>query len=460
MLSHWKGKFMSLINIGKVIDESKFNRFHASVVFWCAFIMIFDGYDLVVYGSVLPVLMEEWSLSSTQAGSLGSAALIGMLLGALIFGPLADKFGRKSVMLFCIALFSFFTALVGFSNGPLEFGTYRFIAGLGLGGIMPNTVALMTEYSPKSLKNVLVSVMFSGYSVGGMMAAGLAILMMGQFGWRSLFFVGVLPLLLLPIMYKTLPESPRFLLIKNQSSKIDTILRKINPEFSPGENQKFEPLQEESGAPIANLFKNGRSLSTIMFWISFFMCLLMIYGLNTWLPNLMTGAGLSVGSGLLFLFVLNFGAVLGAVFGGWMADRWDARTVLISFFITAGVSLTLIGLIDHLIILYILVGIAGASTIGTQIICNSYTSQYYPAEMRSSGIGWALGVGRFGAIAGPLIGGILFTMNLPYYQNFLVFAIPGIIGAISLLFVQEKYSARKVKGNYIKGDNEIPLYNE
>ncbi|MCM3653409.1 MFS transporter [Metabacillus litoralis] len=446
---------MNSINLSRIIDESKFNRFHASVVFWCAFIMIFDGYDLVVYGSVLPVLMQEWDLTSTQAGTLGSAALFGMMLGALIFGPLADKMGRKSVMLTCIAIFSLFTALLGFTNGPLEFGIFRFIAGLGLGGIMPNTVALMTEYSPKSLKSVLVSVMFSGYSVGGMMAAGFAIVMMGQFGWRSLFFVGILPLLLLPIMYKTLPESPRFLLIKNQPSKLDSILRKVEPLYTRNENQGFEQIKSEPGATVAKLFKNGRAFSTVMFWITFFMCLLMIYGLNTWLPNLMTGAGLSVGSGLMFLFVLNFGAVLGAIFGGWMADKWDPRTVLIVFFISAGVSLTLIGFLENIIILNILVGIAGASTIGTQIICNSYISQYYPTEMRSSGLGWALGIGRLGAIAGPLMGGFLFSMSLPYHQNFLVFAIPGIIGAITLLFVQEKYSARKVNESFIEEQSEI-----
>jgi MFS transporter, AAHS family, benzoate transport protein len=433
------------VNVFKVIDESKFNRFQGSVLFWCAFIMIFDGYDLVVYGSVLPVLMKEWALTATQAGTLGSAALFGMMLGAFVFGPLADKMGRKSVILFCISLFSLFTGLIAMANGPLEFGIFRFIAGVGLGGIMPNTVALMTEYSPRSLKSVLVSLMFSGYSVGGMLAAGLAIILMGQFGWQSLFFVGILPLLLVPVMYKTLPESPRFLLIKNQTSKLDTILSKINRGYTRLENQVFEQLKEEAGAPVVQLFKNGRFLSTIMFWVSFFLCLLMIYGLNTWLPNLMTKAGLPVGSGLMFLLVLNLGAVFGATFGGWLADKWNPKPVLILFFVAAGVSLTLIGLLENIVILYILIGIAGASTIGTQIICNSYISQYYPTKMRSSGIGWALGVGRIGAIAGPMIGGMLFSKSLPYYQNFLVFAIPGIIGAIALLFVQEKYSARKTQ---------------
>jgi AAHS family benzoate transporter-like MFS transporter len=444
---------MNSINVGTMIDQSKFNHFHGLVLFWCAFIIVFDGYDLVIYGSVLPSLMKEWSLTPNQAGALGSAALIGMMLGALIFGPLADKIGRKSVILFCIALFSLFTGLIGISNNSLEFGIYRFIAGLGLGGVMPNAIALMTEYSPKSLKSTLVSIMFSGYSIGGMLAAGLAIIMLGQFGWRSLFFVGAFPLLLLPLMYKTLPESPRFLLNKNESNKIGKILTRVNPTFTYRENQTIEQMKkEEAGAPVIKLFKSGRALSTIMFWICFFMCLLMIYGLNTWLPKLMDSAGLSV-SGLMFLFVLNFGAIFGAVFGGRLADKWSPKAVLLIFFTLAGVSLTLLGLVNNIVLVYVLVAFAGASTIGTQIITNAYISQYYPTEMRSSGLGWALGIGRLGAISGPLIGGVLLTMNLPFYQNFLVFAIPGILGALALCFVQESYSSSKARERYLKEES-------
>ena len=187
----------------------------------------------------------------------------------------------------------------------------------------------------------------------------------------------------------------------------------------------------------------------MLFWIAFFMCLLMIYGLNTWLPKLMDGAGLSV-SGLMFLFVLNFGAIFGAIFGGRLADMWDSKTVLMGFFIAAALSLSLLGWVHNIVLLYVLVAIAGATTIGTQIISNAYISQYYPTEMRSSGLGWALGIGRLGAIAGPLIGGVLLTMNLPFYQNFLVFAVAGILGAIALCFVQEKYSTINARERYLK----------
>lgn len=433
---------MNSVNVGQVIDESKFNRFHGSVLFWCAFCIVFDAYDLVVFGSVVPILMDEWSLTANQVGALGSYALIGMMLGALIFGPLADKLGRKNIILFCVALFSLFTFLIGFANGVTEFGTYRFIAGLGLGGVMPNAIALMSEYSPKHLKSTLVSIMFSGYSVGGMLAAGLGIFLIPNFGWQSVFFIGGLPLLALPFMYKSLPESPEILMIKKQTKTVEGILAKVKPGFVLHERSQLEITKHgEKGSPVIKLFTKGRALSTVLLWISFFMCLLMIYGINTWLPKFMESAGYGLESSLLFLFVLNFGAIFGAIGGGWLADKWNPKSVLVLFYLFAALSLFLLGFKANMIVLLILVAMAGAATIGTQIIANAYVSQYYPSDMRSSGIGWSLGIGRLGAVAGPLMGGMLLTMNLPIKMNFLAFAIPGIIAAISIMLVQEKYSS-------------------
>lgn len=436
---------MRSIHVNQLLDEAKLNRFHGLVVFWCAFIIIFDGFDLVVYGSVVPVLMQEWSLTPMQVGTLGSYALFGMMFGALIFGPLADKMGRKNVILICVALFSIFTALIGFSKSPTEFGIYRFLAGLGLGGVMPNTVALMTEYSPKSLKNTLVSLMFSGYSVGGVLSAGLGIILIPMLGWESVFYVGALPILTLPLMYKYMPDSIGFLLAKNKQEEVGRILSKINPSYIPQTGDQYEmALPQKTGIPIGQLFKGGRAISTIMLWITFFMCLLMVYGLNTWLPKLMAGAGYALGSSLMFLLILNLGAIFGAIFGGWASDRWNGKKVLMLFFVVATASLTLLGFKANLFVLYLLVAIAGATTIGTQIIAYSFASQYYPMQMRSTGVGWASGIGRFGAVTGPILGGFLLTMNLPLQQNFLAFAIPGIIAAIAVGFVRMGNSANQV----------------
>lgn len=443
---------MTPINVVEKINNSRFNSFHGMIVFWCSFIIVFDGYDLVIYGSALSSILADWGITPKEAGSLQSLALFGMMLGALIFGPLADKIGRKKVILICVAMFSLFTAGIIFVNDPTTFGIFRFIAGLGLGGVMPNTVALTTEYAPGKLKSTLVSIMFSGYSIGGVLAAGLAIILIQPFGWKSLFLVGGLPLLTLPFMYKQLQESPRFLINHNKTAELVKIIKKVDPSYKYHESHTFVmEFKEEKGAPIINLFRNNRAFSTIVFWIAFFMCLLMIYGLNTWLPQLMKGAGLQV-SGLTFLLVLNFGAIFGAIFGGQLADRFGSKLILSIFFLAASLSLTLLGLIDNLLVMYILVAIAGATTIGTQIVMNAYISQYYPFEMRSSGLGWALGVGRLGAITGPMIGGLLMTISLPFYQNFLVFAIPGAIAFVMIILVQEKYSATSQQKAPISAD--------
>jgi AAHS family benzoate transporter-like MFS transporter len=432
---------MRKIDIHNLIDNAKFNRFHWTVLFWCSLIIIFDGYDLVIYGVVLPLLMEKWNLSPLEAGTLGSYALFGMMFGALIFGTLSDRIGRKKAIIMCVSIFSGFTFINGFVETPLQFGICRFIAGLGIGGVMPNVVALMTEYSPKKIRSTLVTLMFSGYSVGGMLSAGLGIFLIPNFGWQSVFYVGLLPLLLLPLIIKFLPDSVGFLARQKRTEEAKKILTLIEPTYLPGAADVLDSGEAKaSGASVSQLFKQNRTTSTVMFWIAFFTCLLMVYGLNSWLPKLMNKAGYELGSSLTFLLVLNFGAMIGAVGGGWLGDKFNLKTVLISFFAVAAISLSLLGFKNSTLVLYILIAIAGATTIGTQILCYAYVAQFYPINIRSSGIGWASGVGRTGAILGPILGGALLSLGLPFELNFVAFAVPGAIGALAVCFINVKHS--------------------
>lgn len=430
---------MNSINVARTVDESKFNRFHGLVVFWCAFIIVFDGYDLIVYGSVVATLMEEWSLTSVQAGTLGSYALIGMMFGAFIFAPLADRIGRKNVIICCVVLFSTFTGLIAFSNGPTEFGIYRFIAGLGLGGAFPVTVALVTEYAPRIMRNRLVTLMLCGYGIGGIMASGLAIYLIPTAGWQAMFLVGAIPLLSVPFLYRQLPESLGFLMAKNDTKKISQVLSRIDVTYQPRAGDVFDiSLPSTKGIPVKRLFENGRTISTFLFWFNFFLCLLITYGLGTWLPKLMSGAGYAFGSSMTFLLVLNLGGIIGSLMGGWWADRWTTKHVLTVFFTLNAISLTVMGLQPNVGILYIMVGIAGATSIGSQIVLYSFASQFYPTEIRSTGVGWSSGVGRLGGIIGPVVGGALLAMNLPFQQNFMLLAVPGIIAAIAVAFIRER----------------------
>ncbi|CAD5109830.1 MFS transporter [Zestomonas carbonaria] len=424
---------MRKIDIHEIIDNARFNRFHWMVMLWCALLLIFDGYDLFIYGVVLPVIMKEWGLTPLQAGALGSYALFGMMFGALAFGSLADKIGRKKGIAICFALFSGATILNGFASNPTEFGIFRFLAGLGCGGLMPNAVALMNEYAPKRLRSTLVAIMFSGYSLGGMLSAGVGIYMLPRFGWESMFFAAAIPLLLLPVILYYLPESIGFLVRQGRSEQARALLKRLDPNSDVRADDVLEAVDAKGNSvSVLELFREGRGVRTLAIWVAFFCCLLMVYALSSWLPKLMANAGYSLGSSLSFLLALNFGGMFGAILGGWLGDRFNLTKVMIVFFVAAAVSISLLGVNSPMPVLYLLIFIAGATTIGTQILLYAGAAQLYGLSIRSTGLGWASGIGRNGAIVGPLLGGALMGINLPLQLNFMAFAIPGAIAALAM----------------------------
>ena len=425
---------MKTVDVSQVIDQARFTRFHWMVMCLCAMLLIFDGYDLFIYGVVLPALMQQWHLTPVQAGALGSYALFGMMFGAFIFGPLADRIGRKKGIAISFVLFSVATFLSGFATTPTEFGIFRFIAGLGCGGLMPNAVALMNEYAPKRSRSTLVAIMFSGYSLGGVLCAGLGIYLLPRYGWQSMFFAALVPLVFLPVVLWKLPESVGFLLCQGKHDKAREILNTMAPELKlNADTSLVQSGIKSEGAPMLELFKDGRTLGTFMIWLSFFCCLLMVYALGSWLPKLMASAGYSLGSSLSFLLMLNFGGVVGAIAGGWLGDRFSLPKVMVIYFALGTVSIALLGFNSPMPLLYLLIGIAGATTIGTQILLYANTAQFYPLAIRSTGLGWASGVGRIGAIVGPLLGGSLMAASLPLKSNFFVFAVPGLVAALAIV---------------------------
>ncbi|SFV05495.1 MFS transporter [Pseudoduganella namucuonensis] len=430
---------MQQIDVHKLSDGARFNRFHAGVLFWCAIIIICDGYDLAVAGIALPSIMKEMGVTAQNAGFMVSSALFGMMFGAIFLGTVADKIGRRLAIAICIALFSVFTALAGLASDPYTFSAMRFLAGLGIGGVMPNVVAQMTEFSPKKIRSTMVTLMFSGYAVGGMLAALLGKGLIETYGWSSVFLAAGVPVLLIPFVLKSLPESMPFLIKEKRIEELKSILTRMEPSYRAGAGDRFTIPAADSaaGAPIRKLFQDGRGFSTVMFWITFFMCLFMVYALSSWLTKLMASAGYSLGSALTFVLVLNFGAVIGAVGGGWLADRFNIKHVLIGMYALAGVSITLLGHKVPTEVLFLLVGLAGASTIGTQIVTYAYAGQFYPMAIRATGIGWASGVGRSGAILAPIVIGTLVGMQLPLEQNFMAMAIPAAIAVIAVSLIKQ-----------------------
>jgi len=434
---------MRHIDLHKLADEARFNRFHGLVLFWCALIIIFDGYDLAVAGVALPSIMKEMGVSPTNAGFMVSSALFGMMFGAIFLGTIADRIGRRRAIVICIALFSIFTAAAGLTHEPVSFSVMRFLAGLGIGGVMPNVVAQMTEYAPRRIRSTMVTLMFSGYAVGGMLAALLGKGLIEAYGWSSVFLAAGLPVLLIPAILKSMPESMPFLIKANRLDELQRLASRLDPTYRPGAGDTFALPREDKAvsAPIGQLFQEGRGFSTVMFWIAFFMCLFMVYALSSWLTRLMASAGYSLGSALTFVLVLNFGAMIGAVAGGWLADRFHIKYVLVGMYVLAAVSITLLGYGAPTELLFLLVGLAGASTIGTQIVTYAYVGQFYPMAVRATGIGWASGVGRSGAILAPIVIGSLVGLSLPLQQNFMAIAIPAVIAAVAVALIQHGRSA-------------------
>jgi AAHS family benzoate transporter-like MFS transporter len=434
---------MHRTDVHKLADESKFNRFHALILFWGVLILILDGYDLAVVGAALPSIMKDMGVDATKAGFMASSALFGMMFGAIFLGTLADKIGRPLMISICVALFSVFTALAGLTGDPVTFSIMRFLAGLGIGGVMPIVTAQMAEFAPRKIRARLVILVFAGYAVGGILVALTGKQLIDTYGWQSVFFAALAPVVLIPFIMKTMPESMPFLIKKNRDAELRRIVRKLAPNYSLQEHEQFMVPAEDraTSAPVAKLFHDGRGFSTVMIWIAFFMGLFMVYALSSWLTKLMAMAGYSLGSALTFTIVFNVGAILGAVLGGWLSDKYNIKHVLVAFYVMGAVSLTLMGYTKSTELLFLIVFVVGASTLGTLLLAYAYAGEFYPASIRSTGVGFASGIGRTGAIAAPILIGILVSLELPLEQNFIAIGFAGLLGATAVMLINHRLSA-------------------
>ena len=429
---------MQIAELRDYADQRELTGFNIKLLVWCALIIIFDGYDLAVVGIALPVIMADMGVNATSAGFMVSSALFGMMFGALIFGTLADRIGRITSISLCVALFSLGTAASGLVDDPVLFSILRFVAGLGIGGVMPNVVAEMTEFSPKRFRSTLITLMFSGYAIGGLLATLMGKQLLESYGWRPVFFAAAVPALLIPFFSRSLPESINFLVTRGRTDALRRILAGWLPDADIDVSQLVASSDTQTGTvSVRQLFSEQRARNTLMFWIAFFMCLFLVYAVGSWLTKLMLNAGFPLGSSLNLVLSLYFGGMLGAVTGGWLADRLPIKWVALSMFVIAAVAIALVGQAGDLpsALLLFIVAVVGACTIGTQIVVYAFVGQYYPIEISSTGVGWASAAGRSGGIIAPIVIGVLISMNLPLTWNFGLMAIPAVIAALAIWLV-------------------------
>lgn len=387
----------------------------------CWLLVVFDGYDLIVYGTVQSSLLAEpgWGLSSASLGTVGSMAFIGMMIGALFAGRIADTLGRRRTILACAITFSILTIACAFAPNAWVFGALRLLAGIGLGGLVPSANAMVAELVPAKWRSSIATLMMSGVPIGGSIAALVGIPIIPAFGWPAMFLVAAVALfVVVPLGFKYLPET-----LPNAGSS----------HAATRGDKSQEP--SSSGTGFSSLLSAPYLGISVAFALITLFTLFAWYGLGTWLPNLMERAGYDLGSALTFALSLNLGAVLGSVVTAWAGDRWGPVPAGAAAAGLAGGALLILLYSPPVWVVYVVLVLAGVGTHGTQCLVIAAVANYYPDHLRGTALGWALGVGRLGAVAAPQVGGLLLAMGLGTNSNFLAFAFGALLAGALLLVV-------------------------
>jgi AAHS family 4-hydroxybenzoate transporter-like MFS transporter len=405
------------------------------VAVMCGVIVFMDGFDAQSIGFVAPALATDLGIEPSAMGPLFSSGLLGMMLGALGFGWLADRVGRKPVLIACTMIFGLGALLSAASASYEELLAYRIFTGLGLGGAMPNTIALTAEYTPKRIRATTVMIMFCGVTLGAAAGGFASAALIESFGWRSIFLLGgVLPCIAALIAAVVLPESIRFLVLRNApSERIERIMRKLAPEV-PLEGATFA-LSEPPGtaSPVTELFAERRAPITLLLWTIFFMSLLDLYFLNNWLPTLMTETGIAIETAAVITALFQLGGTVGALTLGRRIDRNLSFNVLAAAYGAACAAVLAIGVAAGIVALAVTIFVAGFCVIGGQTGSNALAAEYYPTAIRSTGVGWALGLGRVGSILGPFVGGWLLASAVDFRHVFWAAAVPPLLASCAAL---------------------------
>jgi len=409
--------------------------FQIRVLVLCGLAVALDGFSTQTIGYVAPAIAEEWHLGREALSPVFAWGLIGLMLGALTFGPVADRFGRKRIIVACTAFFGALSLATAAAHTLDQLIVLRFIGGLGLGGVMPNSIALTSEFSPRRSRGTMVMAMFCGFPIGATIGGFAAASIMPAYGWRGVFIVGgALPILLVPALIWLLPESIRHLVLQdNKTVEVRELLTRVHREFAFADGSEFT-IREESapGLAVGHLFRQGRALSTLLLWIVFFASLLDLFLLANWLPTVFHNAGISLSLSVIATALFQGGGVAGTFALGWVVDRFGIYRVLTVTYFLGAVFIALLGHLHSIAAIMACTFGAGIGIIGGQTGANVVAALVYPTYIRATGVGWALGIGRIGSIVGPVVGGIMLAQRWPLATIFLAAAIPAVCGSAAI----------------------------
>ncbi len=430
---------MEAPNVTRFCDELKFNRFHWNLLVLGVLTLLFDGYDSQILAYVMPNVIREWHLTPVAAGSIVSYGLIGLMIGTAGLGMLADRIGRKTSLILGLIIFCIFNGGLYWVHSFKAFCILRFLAGLGMGGALTINITLASEFAPAKVRARMVATMFTGFMIGPALAGVISILFIPSYGWRVVLLFALLPLLFIPFLCYFLPESVRFLAQKRRYDQARSILRRMEKaahvEPMDWTEKSFALPAVEQKASVRQLFSSKLAVMTILIWLVYFFNLLAVYGLIAWLPTLLNKAGISLVRSYGYTVMDHFGGFLGAILLGFVLDRFGRKWGLVSAYVLAGVVSWLFGhATGSPVALYLLSFGTGFFVIGGQSAQHAVTGEIYPTFVRSTGVGWALTMGRFGAVCGPLLGGLLQSAGFSFSQYFAFLAIPPLVCAALVLF--------------------------
>ncbi|MGQ7932280.1 MFS transporter [Paraburkholderia sp. D1E] len=418
-------------DLESIIDASPVSRFQVAIMMLCALVAMLDGFDTQTIAFVAPAIIKDWHVAPSAFGAVFGAGLLGGLLGAIIFGVVSDRLGRKPVLLGTVLLFSVASLLTPLCNSLPSLTAIRFITGLGLGGALPCFVSLTSEYAPRRLRSTLVTTMFCGFPLGAVIGGLVSAHLIPAFGWPSVFVVGgVLPLFTIPLLAAFAPESAHFLELRRDHAAIARVLRHMRSEFDW--SGQLPNLGYGTGVPVVNLFREGRAPGTILLWITLFLSLLLTYFLVNWVPIVAERNGLGIASAVRAASMLNFGSIFGCIVLGRIGDRFGMARVVGCAFALGAVAIALLGVAgDSALLLGTIAFFAGFFSLGAQVCTVAMCAGFYDTFFRATGIGWSMGVGRLGAIVGPVLGGLLLGAGMAPSTIFLVIGSASIGAAIT-----------------------------
>ena len=436
---------MARINISKVIDKSKFNKYFLTITLLCTLALALDGYDIGIYGPTLPSIMNELGLNTVHVGMLASIGMIGMMFGALFFGFLSDRLGRKRTVVIGIILYSVFSGLIGFTHTFNSFAICRFLAGCGMGALTPVCMTLLSEYSPKSHRTLILTLVMIGLPLGQLASATASYFFIESSGWRILYIVSFAALLVIPIFWKIVPESMRFYVDKNDKKAIKDVLSKTSPEFKQKDDDVYElNAINTQKASIASLFKSSYAKNTILIWIMFFCNLYLFFGLTTWLPQLMKYQGYSIKSSIASLVIFLLGGVILSPLAGYVSSKVGYKVGLAISYIVAATTVILLIFKANIMVFYVLYFFAGAAASAMQQLTLAIAPQFYPIAFRGTAMGWGSAVSRLGSAVAPILVGFLLQMKFSITTVFATFAIPAAIAFICAMMT--RMDAKSVEG--------------